>query len=190
AQEQLHGFLRNFPNRPVAFLLRCIIFPRGRTYSAPADDLAHKLVALITETGEARERLSGQAYKALEPSNPLGLLQEALALSEKHRPMEQKLKQARREGLIQAEYFGHQIDEAERAEIISAKEAAELRDYHAKVQYLLSVDDFAPEALRRQTGDGEASATSPPAGTAPRKARRKRAKKTPRSKVGGEKTAD
>ena len=48
AQEQLHSFLRNFPNRPVAFFLRCFIFPRGRTYSSPSDELGGKIVDLIT----------------------------------------------------------------------------------------------------------------------------------------------
>ena len=167
AQEQLHSFLRNFPNRPVAFLLRCIIFPRGRTYSSPSDDLGKKIVSLITETGEARERLSEQAYKALAPNSPLGLLQEALQLSEQHLPMEIKLKQARKEGLISSEYLGHQIDEAEKAEIFSAKEAAELRDYHEKVLYLLSVDDFSPEEIGRnsETGKDTEMAASPSAPT-------------------------
>ena len=146
----MHSFLRNFPNRPVAFLLRLIIFPRGRTYSSPSDDLGKKIVDLITETGEARQRLSEQAFKALEPGSPLGLLQEALELSEKHLPLEKKLRQARKEGLIQSEYLGHQIEEAERAGVISKKEASELRDYHEKVLHLLSVDDFSPDELGRQ----------------------------------------
>ena len=46
AQEQLHGFLRNLPNRTVAWLLRLAIFPRGRTYSAPSDELGQELVEL------------------------------------------------------------------------------------------------------------------------------------------------
>jgi len=176
AQEQLHSFLRNFPNRPVAFLLRCIIFPRGRTYSSPSDELGRKLVALITETGEARERLSEQAFKACEPGSPLGQLQEALELSEKHLPLEKKLKQARREGLIKSEYLGHQIDEAERAEIISKPEAAALRDYHEKVQFLMSVDDFAPDEMVCRTG---ASGTAAAEVTRPRTpASRKKAAKT------------
>ena len=162
AQEQLHSFLRNFPNRPVAFLLRCIIFPRGRTYSSPSDDLGKKIVSLITETGEARERLSEQAYKALAPNSPLGLLQEALQLSEQHLPMEIKLKQARKEGLISSEYLGHQIDEAEKAEIFSANEAAELRDYHEKVLYLLSVDDFSPDEIGRNSESGQGTEVAAP----------------------------
>ncbi len=149
AQEQLHSFLRNFPNRPVAFLLRMIVFPRGRTYSAPSDELGKKLVALITETGEARERLCERAFRALGPDSPLGLLEEALQLSEQHLPLEKKLYQARKEGLITAEYLGYQIEEAEKAEIINATEAEALRKYHAKVEYLMSVDDFAPDEIGR-----------------------------------------
>ena len=195
AQEQLHSFLRNFPNRPVAFLLRCIIFPRGRTYSAPADELSGKLVSLITETGEARERLSEQAYKALAPNSPLGLLQEALLLSEQLKPLEQKLKQARREGLIRSEYLGHQIEEAASAEIISNKEAAAMRDFHEKVMHLLSVDDFAPGEIgrsgarhERNRGTPESSRAETPVASAAAAskapAKKKSARKSPAKKSG------
>ena len=201
AQEQLHSFLRNFPNRPVAFLLRCIIFPRGRTYSSPADELGGKLVSLITKTGEGRERLSEQAYKALEPGSPLGLLQEALEMSENLEPLEQKLRQARREGLIRSEYLGHQIDEAANAEVISSEEAAELRDYHEKVQHLMSVDDFSPDELGRSAGESgspsvpEMDATDTPAAPDPdapapkKKAKKKVRKKAARKKASKNKVA-
>jgi acyl-CoA dehydrogenase len=126
AQEQLHSFLRNFPNRPVAFLLRRTIFPRGRTYFSPSDDLGKKVVGLITKSGDARERLSEQAFTTLMPNNPLGLLQEALVLSEQMLPLEMRLRQAKKEGLIRADYLGHQIDEAARAEVISTAEAVQL----------------------------------------------------------------
>ena len=147
AQEALHAFLRNLPNRWAAAFLRIFIFPRGRTYSAPSDTLGLKVVDLMTRSGEARERLSQQAYTTLEPGNPLGLLQEALELSEKLAPLERRLRQAQKEGLIDAEDFAAQLEEAERAEIVSKKEARELRRYHEKVAALLAVDDFAPEEL-------------------------------------------
>jgi acyl-CoA dehydrogenase len=149
AQESLHALLRNFPNRWVAAFLRIFIFPRGRTYSAPSDELSHKVVDLMTRSGEARQRLSRDAYTTAEPGNPLGLLQEAMELAEKFAPTERRLKQALREGLIHSDYLGLQIEEAEKAGVISKQEAAELRDYHAKVTALLAVDDFAPEELVR-----------------------------------------
>src|SRR5256885_10271853 len=42
AQEQMHGFLRNFPNRFLAAAMRLFVFPRGRTYSAPDDRFGPK----------------------------------------------------------------------------------------------------------------------------------------------------
>ena len=175
AQEQLHSFLRNLPNRPTAFLLRSFIFPRGRTYSAPSDDLVKKIVDLITRTGEARDRLCQQAYTTLEPGSPLGLLQEALELAEQMAPLERKLRQSQKEGLIQSDYLGHQIDEAERAEIITKAEAKGMRIYHQKVQDLLAVDDFAADEIGRAGSRSKGATQKPVAQKAA--ARKKVAKK-------------
>ena len=169
AQEQLHSFLRNFPNRPVAFFLRLFIFPRGRTYNSPADDLGRQVVDVITKTGEGRERLSEQAYTTLEPGNPLGLLQEALELSEDVAPLEAKLKQARKEGLVSSDYLGHQIEEAESAEILNSDDASRLREYLKKVEALLAVDDFAADEI----GRGKSASDS----------QTKKRKKSPRKKA-------
>ncbi len=170
AQEALHAFLRNFPNRFVAALLRFFIFPRGRTYSAPSDQISGQVVKLITTPGESRERLSDLAYTTLEPGNPLGLLQEALQLAKEFEPVERRLRQAFKEGLLSSEYLGDQIGEAEKAQVISKAEARNMRDYHEKVLALLAVDDFAAEELARSP------ATSPK--TTRQKATKKAAKKT------------
>ena len=186
AQEALHAFLRNFPNRWVATFLRIFIFPRGRTYSAPSDELSHKVVELMTRSGEARERLSHQAYTTLEPGNPLGLLQEALELSENFAPMERRLKQAQREGLIKSDFLGEQIEEAARAGVISKKEAGELREYHDKVTALLAVDDFASEELSRSVAADPRAAQ--PAANATKATRKKSAKKKAKRKKASKKT--
>lgn len=182
AQESLHAFLRNLPNRWAAAMLRIFIFPRGRTYSAPSDELVKKVVKLVTTPGEARERLSEQAYTTLEPGNPVGLLEEALQLSIELAPLERRLRQARKEGLIHAEYLGQQIGEAAEAEVIGKKEAAELQTYHDKVSALLAVDDFAPEEMSRKTAEPAPDPTPRPAKKA---AKRKQA---PRKKVARKKT--
>jgi acyl-CoA dehydrogenase len=186
AQEALHSFLRNFPNRWVATFLRIFIFPRGRTYSAPSDELSYKVVELVTKSGEARERLSRQVYTTLEPGNPLGLLQEALELSENYAPMERRLRQAQREGLINADDLGAQIDEAEHAGVISKKEAAELREYRDKVTALLAVDDFTTDELARSaSGDSQPAQRAAKAKTATRK---KTARKKAQTKKASKKT--
>ena len=184
AQEALHAFLRNFPNRWVAALLRAFIFPRGRTYSAPSDAISRKVVGLITTPGEARERLCELAYTTLEPGNPLGLLQEALVLTKEFEPIERRLRQARKEGLLSSDYLGDQIGEAEKAQVISKAEARNMRAYHEKVLALLAVDDFAPEDLARSPN----IAREPVANkitkkkSAAKKTAKKAAKKTTKSK--------
>src|SRR5262249_60989246 len=92
AQEQLHGFLRNFPNRLLAGLMRALIFPRGRVYSAPHDRLGRQVAALVTAPTQSRERLGDLVYRTLEPHNPLGLLQEALLLAVQLEPLEKRIR--------------------------------------------------------------------------------------------------
>ena len=94
-----------------------------------------------------------------------------MELAETNAPLEKRLRQALKEGLIKSEYLGLQIDEAEKAEIINAQEASALRDYHDKVSALLAVDDFDPEELARnaiKTTDPEPSRKAAKRKAAPR----------------------
>src|SRR5690349_19814731 len=92
AQEQLHSFLRNFPNRFIAAFMRLFIFPRGQTYHAPSDPLSHELVEQILHPTITRDRLTNGVYRTVEPNNPLGLLHEALVLSETAEPLEKRIR--------------------------------------------------------------------------------------------------
>ena len=151
AQEQLHGFLRNFPNRFLAGLMRFMIFPRGRTYSAPADELGHRVAALMTRPGEPRERLGRYTYSRLSPDNALGLLQEALELAAEAEAIEQRIRvEGVRTGRVTALDLPGRIAQAREAGIVSQSEAARLTDYDRKVMELIAVDDFAPEEIGRK----------------------------------------
>ena len=136
------------------------------------------MVELVTTPGEARERLSTLAYTTLQPSNPLGLLQEALELSVELEPVERRLRQARKEGLLSSDYIGDQIDEADKAQVISKAEARNMRSYHEKVLALLAVDDFAADELTRSPQPHSA----PKAKKAAKKVVKKAAKKKSVSK--------
>ena len=192
AQESLHEFLLNFPNRWVSWFLRFFIFPRGRTYKDPSDELGRRVVELVTTPGESRERLSQYAYTTLDEGNPLGKLQQALELSVEFAPLEKRLRQARKEGLIGADYLGLQIAEAEKAQVISKAEANGLRDYHEKVAALLDVDEFPhDEFLHRGKDPVPADPPKKPAKKATKKkaAKKPAAKKTARKKSSKKKTA-
>ncbi len=170
-QEQLHGFLRNFPNRWAAAALRLLIFPRGRTFSSPSDELGQQVVELIINPTAARERLCADIYKTVEPGNPLGLLQEALELAEEVKPLERKVFDAKRRGDLESDDTPGQIEEARKKGVISAEEAKQITAFDKKVMELIGVDDFAPEELTR--GAPTARKKTPTKRPAKKKAKRK-----------------
>ena len=149
AQEQFHGLLRNFPSRVTAALLRFLIFPRGRTYSSPSDELGQRIVELVINPTPTRERLTEGIYKTVEPGNPLGLLQQAMELAEQVKPLERRVFDARRAGQIKADDTPGQIDEAEGKGVLTKAEADAVRAFDRKVLELTGVDDFDPRDLRR-----------------------------------------
>jgi acyl-CoA dehydrogenase len=151
AQEQMHGFLRNFPNRFLASTMRAFIFTRGRAYSAPDDRLGRTVAELVTTPTEARERLCQYIYWTLEPTNPLGLLQEAMLLAQSVEPIEKRIRvEGVKTGKVTALDLPGQIQQALAAGIISETEAAALREYDRKTMDLINVDDFAPHELGTQ----------------------------------------
>ncbi len=148
AQEQLHLFLRNFPNRPLAGLMRLLIFPRGLTYFAPSDRLGRDIAELVMNPTDSRERLSRYIYKTQTSDNPLGLLQEALILSTMAEGLEKRIRvDGIKPGRVTALDLPAQISQAQQLGILTAAEAAVLRDYDAKVSNLINVDDFAAHEL-------------------------------------------
>ncbi|MEE8092692.1 MAG: acyl-CoA dehydrogenase [Gammaproteobacteria bacterium] len=148
-QEQLHGFLRNFPNRWAAVALRLCVFPRGRTFSSPSDELGQQIVELFINPTATRERLCAEIYKTAEPGNPLGLLQEALESAEEVKPLERKVFDAKRRGELVSDDTPGQIEEARKKRIITAEEAKQITAFDKKVMALIAVDDFAPTELSR-----------------------------------------
>jgi acyl-CoA dehydrogenase len=159
AQEQLHSFLRNFPVRWLAALMRVVIFPRGLTYSAPSDRLNPRIAELVMNPGEARERLCHYIYRTLEPGNHLGLVQQAMELAIAAEPLEKKIRvEGVKTGIVKALDLPGQIRDALAEGIITEAEAAQLREYDRKVMEIIHVDDFESDELAAGSA-GEASPT-------------------------------
>jgi acyl-CoA dehydrogenase len=148
AQEQLHGFLRNFPNRFIARVMRMVMFPRGRTYFSPGDKLGAQVANNIMAMSETRDRLGKGIYTTLEPGNALGLLQEALSLADAAEPLERRIRvEGVKTGRIHALDLPGQIEEAHALGLLNPQEAELMRIYDRKVMHLINVDDFDPREL-------------------------------------------
>jgi acyl-CoA dehydrogenase len=148
AQEQLHNVLRKFPNRPLAALMRLLIFPRGLTYFAPSDRLGRGVADLVLNDTETRKRLARFIYLKATPDNPMAALQQALEMAAVAEPLEKKLRvEGQKTGRLTALDLAHQIEQARTLGILSEDEATLLADYDRKVMQIINVDDFDPAEL-------------------------------------------
>jgi acyl-CoA dehydrogenase len=148
AQEQMHGVLRNFPNRALAALMRTLIFPRGRTYFAPSDRLGRKVAALMLDNTPSRARLTRLVYREVQPNNPLGLLQQALEMAPIAEPLEKQLRVLGvKTGRVTALDLPGQVEQGLALGILDAAEAETLRTWDRLTMQLINVDEFAPGEL-------------------------------------------
>lgn len=77
-QTAFNGFLHNFPNRPLALLLRWIIFPWGRLYAPPNDKLGHQVSSLLINPSEMRNRLTAGVFIPEDKNEAVTQLEDAL----------------------------------------------------------------------------------------------------------------
>ncbi len=145
-QEQMHGFLRNFPNRWVAAILRFLIFTRGRMYSAPPDECGHRIAELMSTPSAARERLTHNTYIG-DKHSPVGMFAEALTLAIKLEPVEKKIHSAIRAGELKLAPRASSVDAAYEAGLIDESEARQLRRLEELSIEICAVDDFAQDEL-------------------------------------------
>ena len=140
-QQAFAGVLDNFPNRIAAWVLRLLVFPLGKPYTPPTDELGHKVAALLLEPGEARDRLTAGIYVPTSADEPLGVLEQALQCAVTCEIAEIKVRSAAKAGLLAAQ-GDEKIAAALQQGIISAVEAESLQQMKSLRRRVIMVDDF------------------------------------------------
>jgi acyl-CoA dehydrogenase len=153
AQEAIFEVLDNFPNRPLALLLRLWMWPLGRCFGKPSDRL-DTAVALVMQTpSAARDRLLADAYLPDADSDPLGCGERAFHLLPQVLAIEARLKPLIKEGelpplpqsLIEMRRWNLRAMEQG---LISIEERVVLDDFAHYGNITVQVDDFGPDLDR------------------------------------------
>src|SRR5690606_36278040 len=90
----LSAALRNFPIRPVGWLLWALVFALGRRAVPPGDRLSHRVPALLKAPSEARHRLAQGVFLTPGPNTPGGRNNSYLAKAIAAEPVERKFLKA------------------------------------------------------------------------------------------------
>ncbi|MEB1527728.1 acyl-CoA dehydrogenase [Xanthomonas sp. WHRI 7945] len=144
----LSAALRNFPIRPVGWLMWALIFPWGRRAEAPGDRLGHRVAALLMTPNEARDRLGQGVFLTPCENNPGGRIASYLTKAVLAEPVERKFLKALKSKGIEALDFASQLDEAVREGVLSADERRQLEELREITMDTIGVDDFDADELR------------------------------------------
>ncbi|MEO8669918.1 MAG: acyl-CoA dehydrogenase domain-containing protein, partial [Tahibacter sp.] len=154
-QMALDGVLRNFPVRPVAWLLRLMVFPLGRREVPPSDRLGRRVAAILCAPNETRDRLGEYVYLTPNANNPIGRMNAILPEVIAAEPVERKfLKSLKTTKITSYDYFG-QLAEVEAAGGISSEERQLLERVRNATFEFISVDDFDPRELEAAVKHGK-----------------------------------
>jgi acyl-CoA dehydrogenase len=99
-QESLRSLFRNMPARPLAWLLRLLVFPTGTPFSEPTDRTASRAARLLLAPSASRDRLSAGIYVTRDRNEPVGRLELALELSVQLEAAEKRIRDAVKAGTI------------------------------------------------------------------------------------------
>ena len=147
-EKALSDALRNFPIRPVGWLLWALVFPLGRRAEAPGDRLNHRVASLLMTPNEGRDRLGQGVFLTPCENNPGGRIDSYLAKAVQAEPVERKFLKALKTRGIEALEFPAQLDEAVAEGVITAEERKLLEELRQITLEAITVDDFDAHELR------------------------------------------
>ena len=130
----------NFPNRPVAWLLRFMMLPFGPRRRGPSDRLTEACASILLEPSATRDRLTVDIAQC-EGNEGVARLERAFRLKIASHDLRERMRKAHVRDIGKARAQG----------LINDAEAAQLEELAKAVADAIAVDDFAPEELSPRT---------------------------------------
>ncbi|MCB1672027.1 MAG: acyl-CoA dehydrogenase [Pseudomonadales bacterium] len=99
-QVALKEFFENLPNRPVAWLLRLVVFPFGSPFRLPDDRLEHAMVQAMFTDNELRNRVTSLTYIGDKEDDPAFIVENAFQQLLATRDTRKAIRQAVKDGSV------------------------------------------------------------------------------------------
>jgi len=163
----LVGVLRHLPFQPAIQVLRFVVMPFGQKWHLPGDDLVRQIAKAISTDSIMRSDLlknvsnqqredKGSVHNALAEYN--GLLKDYERAEGIYRILRKA--QAKKKIPMTALHPEQALDEAHKAQLVSVEDYEFMVGFEARVLRMISVDDFAIDAIVFSEQEGPATADS------------------------------
>jgi len=142
-QKSLDEFVFNFPVKSASYFFRSFIFLFIHRLHIHSDQLDNRVASLVLEPTLTRDRLTDGIFIPKNSNEPLNLLEDALKKIVNCSPIDKRLREAQKKGLISGfDNYDDAIKEAVDCGIIGVNDASLL--YEARKIYLevIKVDEF------------------------------------------------
>jgi len=149
-QVAMDGVLANFPSRPIAWLMRRFVFPKGLTLTAPHDKWVSRVAKLMIEPGATRDRLTAGMYLPRREDDVIGRLEFAMEAVIKADPLEAKLRAAQKEGKLPQRTAAERRAAAVKLGLITPADLEHLARTDRLRREVIMVDDFPNDLSRRK----------------------------------------
>ncbi|CDZ76523.1 Acyl-coenzyme A dehydrogenase [Legionella massiliensis] len=147
AQKSMLAFCRNFPSKPIGFLMRLFAFPLGQTMHYPSDKLDHQLAHRMMQNNQYRERMKKLIFLSGDTKQAVDKMEHALQLIIKNDALYKKIPDLKRfKFAALKEKLAEKLSKGELTQVeVEAITAVERACWDA-----IQVDEFSMESMKKK----------------------------------------
>ena len=142
AQHALLVLFQLLPFKPIAFGLKAIVFPAGKSYSPPGDKLIHQTATILLNDSATRDRLTQGIYINEIENDATGRIECAFKAVLAALPVEQKIRNAQKSKKLPKGLGETVLKQALDRQIINEDEVALVEEAERTRRLAIMVDDF------------------------------------------------
>jgi len=142
SQQAMLDLFRNFPNRLLATKMKLFVFPYGKKFKKPGDDLEAKICKELVANNPTRNWMKEKCHIPNDNNDPVGRVENAYLISLETAPIKHKIIEAMKSGELPKANWSSLVDKACEKSIITKQESKQVKTMLSMVDDVIQTDEF------------------------------------------------
>ncbi len=150
-QEAFYGVFSNFTQPAWGCFLKCVIFPWGRSYKMPSDQLVHELAKMTMVSDEFRDEITHCVFVGKEERDPILRIERTFQKFMEVEPLLKKIHKAMHDKVIPKHGSrAERLAALAKTGVLTPAELASVKEFEAMRFDVMSVDNFPAEFFKKR----------------------------------------